>query len=345
MIHIPDDPATYVPKHAGHALVLAVISSAGEVSEHARVHPMIFASSSLPADFKMPPPPTRPPCLASINRELQMQLHGSVLPANTPAKAVLPGADHFVAHGVMELPVGWQAIEIYPRLGEEYWRPEYAASWAQVDLLSIITQHNAIASGLHRLDGRGAAREHYAGLLEQFEALLGGPEEPCHQFLKAHPDLVCTTYDAIWSKMQFGGHVSDFVFREPSNDYLLVEIEAPHQKAFRKDGHPRQPLNHAMGQIDDWIQYIQDNKAIIERDLPGIAATPRMLVVIGRSASLTENNRRRLALLQGQRPRLSILTYDDIIRRARENLERHFGPLSFKTQNLDLYFYRGDPAP
>jgi hypothetical protein len=48
--------------------------------------------------------------------------------------------------------------------------------------------------------------------------------------------------------------------------------------------------------------------------------------------------------MRGQRPMLSILTYDEIIAKARANLERHFGPLSIRAQNLDLYFYRGDPA-
>jgi hypothetical protein len=115
-----------------------------------------------------------------MNRELQIQLRGEVLPTNTPAKAVSVRSDYFVAHGSLSLPVGWQAIEIYPHLSEEYWRPEYAGAWAQLDLLSAIAQRNAAESALQRLDGRRAAREHYAGLLEQFQSLLDGPEEPCH---------------------------------------------------------------------------------------------------------------------------------------------------------------------
>jgi hypothetical protein len=144
--------------------------------------------------------------------------------------------------------------------------------------------------------------------------------------------------------VRFGTRVSDFVFREPPNDYLLVEIEAPHRRLFRQDGHPRVELTHAVGQIDDWLQYIQADKAKVEGelDLHGISATPRTLVVIGRSASLTEDNRGRLAVMQSQRPRLSILTYDDLIDRARANLERHFGPLSLRAQNLEVYFYRDD---
>src|SRR5271169_358009 len=204
----------------------------------------------------------RPLCLAFFfHRELQFQMHGVLLPTIAPpARAIPTGSDHFIAHGLVSLPVGWQAIEIYPRLDEEYWRPEYAATWAKLDLLSVIAQHNAAQSTLHRLDGRRDAREHYTRLLVEFEELLAGPEEPCHQFLKAHPELLCPTHDTAWSKVSFGRHDSDFVFREPCNDYLLVEIEAPYRKLFRNDGHPRQILTHAMGQIDDWLGYIQDNR-------------------------------------------------------------------------------------
>jgi hypothetical protein len=211
----------------------------------------------------------------------------------TPARAISTGASNFRAHGLMALPVGWQAIEVYPRLPEEYWRPENANMWAELDLTTAIMQYNAVKSQLQQLDGRRAARERYSALLEQFAALLTGPEEPCHQFLKDNPEILCATYDTVWSKLRLGEHVSDFVFRESCNDYLLVEIEAPHRELFRKDGHPRHELTHAIGQIYDWLRYIQENKSKIERelDLIGISATPRSLVVIGRSASLSEDNR------------------------------------------------------
>src|SRR3954451_17459604 len=107
-------------------------------------------------------------------------------------------------------------------LDPDYWKSEYAAAWARLDLLGAIAQRNALESALQQLDGRGAAREHYVKLLQEFEALLEGPEEPCHQYLKAHPEIICPTHDAYWSKLAFGDHVSDFVFREPYNDYVLV---------------------------------------------------------------------------------------------------------------------------
>jgi hypothetical protein len=341
VIHVPDDPATYVPKHKGPSISQFVINERGEEVEIRRVEPVIYAPKSFPADFKLPPPPARPPCLVSFHRELQVQIHG-VLEANTPARAITAATENFVAHGLISLNVGWQAVEIYPRLDEAYWRPEYAPLWAQVDLQHAIVQHNILKTALHSLDGRAAARAAYAKLLEQFETLLAGPEEPCHQFLKANPELLCATHDTMWSKLPFGKHISDFVFREPYNDYLLVEIEAPYRELFRKDGHPRQELGHAISQIGDWLGYIQDDKARVERELGliGISATPRMLVVIGRSQSLTEANRRTLSVMQSQQPKLTILTYDDLINRARANFERHFGPLSIKGQNLDIYYYR-----
>jgi len=70
--------------------------------------------------------------------------------------------------------VGWPSIEIYPLLGEEYWRPEYAKAWAQLDLLSAITERNAVENALLRLDGRGAARERDKELFDEFDELLTG---------------------------------------------------------------------------------------------------------------------------------------------------------------------------
>jgi hypothetical protein len=346
VLHLPDDPSTYARNLVGPGFSQFFINERGEEVEQARFHPVIYASKLLPDGFTMPAPPARPPCLASFHRELELRIRGALTPLSAPGKAISGSEDQFIAHGFIQLAVGWQAIEAYPRLSEEYWKPEYAAVWAHLDLLSAIAQRNAVTSALHRLDGRRAAREHYAGLLEQFAGLLHGQEERCHQFLKHNPYLICPTYDAYWSKVPFGERTSDFVFREPRDDYLLVEIEAPNRNLFRRDGQQSQELTHAINQIDDWVRYIQDNKSTVERELglTGISATPRTLVVIGRSAALTDDDRRKLTLMQGQQPKLLILTYDDLLDRARANLERHFGPLSLKAQNLDVYFYRDTSA-
>jgi len=277
----------------------------------------------------------------SIQNELTLQLGGLVVPADAPLREDGPDVQQFIAQSQAKLPVGWQAIEIYPLLGEEYWKPEYAKLWAELDILAIAAQKNLQEKELNTLDPRSETRREYAALLAEFESLLKGPEEPVHQFLRQHPELISPTHVKYWSKLPFGGKKSDFVFREPQ-DYELVEIEAPVRELFKKDGHPRDELNEAISQIRDWVRYIEDNKRAVEAELglTGISTSPRRLVVIGRSESLTEENRRTLTTLQNEQPKLRILTYDDLLAGARANLERIFGPLSLTGQNVKLYFFK-----
>ena len=347
MIHFPEDPSTYVPASGGPEYFLAVFDAEGRISDQRSIGRLIiYATTTLPRDFQIPSPPARPLCLVAVPNEFDLQLGGIVVPSDKPMKLVEANAEHFIAHSRVKLPVGWQAIEIYPPLDDEYWKPEYAPLWAELDILAAIAHKNLMASNLSGLDSRGATRKHYAALIEEFETLLAGPEEPVHQFLKRNPGLLCPTHDGCWSKLPFGQgegkKVSDFVFREPYNDYLLVEIEAPNRMLFRKDGQQRQELTHAINQITDWVQYIADNKQKVEEELglDGISTNPRTLVVIGRSASLTSENRRKLVTLQDQQNKLSILTYDDLIAAARANLERIFGPLALRAENAEIYYYR-----
>jgi 2-succinyl-5-enolpyruvyl-6-hydroxy-3-cyclohexene-1-carboxylate synthase len=124
------------------------------------------------------------------------------------------------------------------------------------------------------------------------------------------------------------------------NDYQLVEIEAPIRELFRRDGQQKQELTHAINQITDWVQYIQDNKQKVEQELGlyGISTNPRTLVVIGRSASLTIDNRRKLETLQAQQNKLRIITYDDVLSNAKESLSRILGNLDIQGHNLEIYY-------
>ena len=110
VIHVPDDIATYVPEHKGPALIQTVVNANGEAVEYARLYPVLYAPKALPPDFKMPPPSARPPCLASINQELQIELHGTVSSTNASPKAIPAVSDNFLAHGLVSLAVGWQAV-------------------------------------------------------------------------------------------------------------------------------------------------------------------------------------------------------------------------------------------
>jgi hypothetical protein len=349
IIHFPEDPKTYVPNGTGVELSMTKTDIKSGASENiASFRPLIYVSKTLAADYQIPPPPVRPPSLISVYNEFQFQLGGIIAPKDEPLDLNSPETQHFIAQGQrVRLPLGWQTIEVYPLLGEEYWKPEYAAAWAELDLLAAVVSQKVAQSALNVLDNRGATRKRYSALLSEFEALLNGLEEPVHQFLKQHPELICPTAEKTWSKLRFGDRVSDFVYREPYNDYLLVEIEAPIRELFRRDGQQREELTHAINQTFDWIQYIANSKKEVEEKLGllGISTNPRTLVVIGRSALLTEENRRKLITLQAQNNKLRILTYDDLLATARATLEKILGPLDVQGLNVDLYYYKPSAAP
>src|SRR5207248_3150614 len=96
-----------------------------------------------------------------------------------------------------------------------------------------------------------------AKIIVDCNALLDGPEEPLHQFIKSNPGLLCPTHYRVWSKLSLGRRDTDFVFREASGEYLLVELEGPSRPLFRTDGQQREELTHAIDQVMDWRRYIE----------------------------------------------------------------------------------------
>lgn len=343
VIHFPEDTETYVPATPPFELCMKRTAKDGTTEEILRYSAVLYASSKFPEGFQIPKPPARPPCLASVQNEFRYQLGGITGPSNVPLDPPGPDTQHFITQGPpVSLPVGWRAIEVYPLLGDEYWKREYGPLWAEIDILSSVASENTKQSNLNNLDSRGLTRKYYAALLAEFEGLLNGPEEPVHQFLKQHPELLCPTAIKSMSKVPFGDRVSDFVLCEPPNDYLLVEIEAPIRELFRKDGQQRQELTHAINQLLDWIQYINDHKPEVEQELGliGISSNPRALVVIGRSASLTDDDRRKLITIQARHNNLRILTYDDLLATARCNLTRILGPIAKREAGTEDYYFR-----
>jgi hypothetical protein len=349
VLHFPADLTKFDPAdHGAHIQMDVVNFVTGASRPIASTRFLVVASSKWPDTVQLPKPPARPPTLVSLVNEITLHMEGSVEPVERQVREVAP-SEQFLAYGRARLPaLGWEAIDVYPLLSDDYWNPGLAPSWAERDLYAWLAQVNATGVDLATLDGRGAARKHYAGLLAEFGALLAGErEEPVHQFLKSHPELLCPGHDRCWSKVPFGDRVSDFVFREPWNDYLLVELEAPHRELFRADGQQREQLTHALNQITDWIQHIQNNRERVETDLglQGISTNPRCMVVIGRSTALDDADRRKLATIQAQNNKLRILTYDDVLATARAHLERAFGPLGMEGENVEFYFYRDDARP
>ncbi len=320
---------------------LRVCDANGSIVHQEGFHPAIFGQQ-LPATFVIAGPPAPPPRLVSITADFRINLHGMTAPISLPPKSVAPPPDYFLTDSPMPLPTGWEAFEVFPLLPEEHWNPAFASLWAEIDLQNAVSQSFVREAELTKIDGRTTERERRARVLDEFEALLAGPEEPVHQFIKAHPEILSPVHEHMWSKFRFGNRTSDFVFREAYNDYLLIEIEAPHKPLFRKNGHPRQELQTPINQIREWLTFISDNRVRLEKDhgLVGISVSPRLLVVIGRSKDVTEANRSAIRTLEATIPRLRIRTYDDVLSDARVNLERTLGPLALRGEGAKIYWHR-----
>lgn len=281
---------------------------------------------------------SRPVPYVSVTNEFTLYIQGELFKESDSAQ--LGTGQQFILRSHMNFTVGWQIFEVYPAFDADVWQPSVAPMWAELNLLAAVARQNLLDQQFQQLDPNAASRKQFGSLLKQFEALLDGLESPIQGFLKEHPELLSLTHIGVWPKLSFGARVTDFVFRDPSNNYLLVEIEAPIRTLFRKDGQPHEELIHAIDQVTDWLRYIEDNLPTVQRELglTGISTSPQTLIVIGRSGNLTEENRRKLVTLQNMVPKLRIMTYDDLIANVKAVAENLFGPLWDIEGNAEVYY-------
>lgn len=294
---------------------------------------------------RLPNPPQKPFCLLSVRNILQIGLLGEYVDDQ-------PSIQHgtqFMLRSTLRLPVGWDCIEVYPFFNLDHWKPEWAHGWAENDILAAIVARQAEDSHYASLDPCVTARREYGALLREYKELLDSPpknEEVLQAFMRDHPSLLCPAKVRMWPKLALGSKQTDFVFKEATNEYLLVELEAANRQLFLQNGHTARDLNHARGQITDWKRYLEDNRSYVEHELglEGISTNPNSLIVIGRSASLNADNRRTLLTLQNQNPKDRILTYDDVYDNAKAVIENLLGPIWKTTGDTEIYYLPTTPS-
>ena len=287
----------------------------------------------------LPAPPHKPFCLSSIRNTVEFRLQGEMLPEGVP----IGKGEPFLIRSHLRLPVGWDCVEIYPFMDIDAWNPENASAWAENDILAAVVTLKMRESHFQSLDPNAEARKYYATLLREFKTLLDSEperEEILQVFLTDHPSLLCPTQTKMWPKLPLGAKKTDFVFRDATSDYLLVELEKSTHPLFRQDGHARNELNVAIGQITDWKRYLEDNLRTVQNELglSGISANPPSLVVIGRSCTLTTENRRKLNAMENTQPKLKVVTYDDVYDNAKAVIENLLGPIWNSVGKTQIYY-------
>lgn len=189
----------------------------------------------------------------------------------------------------------------------------------------LLLMREALAGEMASLSG---ARRVVGGIrqaildLERLLTTQKRNENAVQRCLTANPLLFGPEYLRVIPKHRLGAEFEmDYALEKHSGLVDLVEIESSSLPLFNKKGDPSSHLVHAEQQVIDWLNWIESNNPYARRGLPGIA-NPMGFVVIGRSESLSEADierlRRRNAVFQ---PRLTILTYDHLLERARQLLK------------------------
>lgn len=169
--------------------------------------------------------------------------------------------------------------------------------------------------------------------IDRFVELLARPDvhekRDVHPFLNENQFILHPNPSDVWSEVAIGlgtQHRLDFLIREADGSYVLVEIENPAHLLFTRKGDFTPPVGHAQRQVEDWQEWIEDNLATVQKVYPDMIA-PRGVVVIGRSVTLSAEQRHRLRRRNiNTRGRLVIMTYDDLLDSARSyvsGLARH----------------------
>lgn len=171
-------------------------------------------------------------------------------------------------------------------------------------------------TGLHFTDDLNNVIEDFEELTLQDDV----HERDVHKFINNHRFILHPNPKEIWSEVAIGLGTEfrmDFVIREAIGSYILVEIENPNLPLFTRHGDFTYQANHAIGQVEEWQEWIENNLPMVQKRYPEMIS-PKGLVIMGRSAQLTDSLRvkisRRNINLHGS---LTILTYDDLISSAR----------------------------
>ena len=143
-------------------------------------------------------------------------------------------------------------------------------------------------------------------------------EEDLQKLLTENPVLLDPFVIELYSKLQLGSDfITDYVIKRTNNQYVLVEIENSTDKIFNQNGSFSSSAMEAIAQVRDFQAWISDNLSYAQKKLPEIKH-PEGLVVIGRSAALSDIEKKRLTEENhSRRGHIKIVTYDDLLATAR----------------------------
>ena len=144
-------------------------------------------------------------------------------------------------------------------------------------------------------------------------------ERPYQEFFEKNPSLLDPLASTVVPRQALADlWKTDFVIKRFDEQYLFVELEKPRDVLFTDYPQPSPALAHALGQVLSWFAWVDDNVDYAQKHGFPQIHKPRGLIVIGRDASLSNEQRRMLRTINDLVDhRIQIQTFDEVVRNAR----------------------------
>ncbi|PGL45468.1 Shedu anti-phage system protein SduA domain-containing protein [Bacillus thuringiensis] len=111
--------------------------------------------------------------------------------------------------------------------------------------------------------------------------------------------------------------IADFILkRENAFPSLLIELESPNVKVFKKNGELTAQANHAKNQISEWVRFIERNPKNAEDEFEFLNGPKERLVIMGRGMEFEEE------MISSKYTDTIIWTYDFLIVEAKNKWNR-----------------------
>jgi hypothetical protein len=157
-------------------------------------------------------------------------------------------------------------------------------------------------------------------LIVAFEILISEnySEEVYQRFLTQNPVFIDPLASEVIPKQKLGlEHVTDFVIRRLDDEYILVEIEKPQDTIFTGTNDFTARFTHAYGQVLGFQEWVDAHGEYARSLMPGIFS-PKGVLIIGMRNELSAEQTAKLKRLNINSRSIEVLTYDDLIRKAKD---------------------------
>lgn len=161
-------------------------------------------------------------------------------------------------------------------------------------------------------------------IFDKFELLLNRDsfkERKIHRFINSHSLYLLPTFVNCYFEHELfldgEKRVADFILeRESGFPSLLIELESPFHKTFKKKEEFSMHANHAGEQIREWVKYIDSNSENTKGKMQFLTGPKDRLVIIGRGLDYIE------AMKDSKFGSNTVWTYNLLIKEAKEKWNR-----------------------